>query len=256
VDARHWLEQLRGELAQQKLPPFYVERLVVELTDHLQDFQEDRMSTDARDLHGMFHSLGSPGEIAAAARDEFRKQRFCLRHPVVTFGVLPVFTLLLFWVGAIVAMVAGSEIIKWIGGESIGEMPGFAAFGMPVLALGIVTLPIMAATMWFCRIARRSHVSWKWQVLACSLIALLAFSVFGDVLVPGANRSLLHAKTIRITDPIPEQAEKYHLSFGFEVGKHPTALQLVQLLIPMLILGGALWRQSHEGPAIGKGTLA
>ena len=79
MDARHWLEQVRDKLAERELPPFYVERLVEELSDHLHDFMEDPMSTDAKDLRGLARHLGVPAELAATAASEYRKQRFSRR---------------------------------------------------------------------------------------------------------------------------------------------------------------------------------
>ena len=89
MDAQQWLNQLQAALARQKLPPFYVERLVAELSDHITDSLEDRMSTDAKDLRHFTSPLGSPTAVAAAAIGEFRKRRFSTRHPVLTFVVMP-----------------------------------------------------------------------------------------------------------------------------------------------------------------------
>ena len=83
----------RAELARRKLPPLYVERFVSELSDHLTDWREDRMSTDAKDLHGVFERLGSPGQVAASAAQEYRRARFSRRHPVLMFVVLPLVAL-------------------------------------------------------------------------------------------------------------------------------------------------------------------
>ena len=90
MDAPHWLHELRAELARRKLPPLYVERFVSEMSDHFSDCMEDRMSTDAKDLHGVFQRLGTPGDVARSAAHEFRQARFSRRHPVLMFVVLPV----------------------------------------------------------------------------------------------------------------------------------------------------------------------
>ena len=59
MDAPQWLNELRAELARHNLPPFYVERLVSELSDHFTDFMEDRMSTDAKDLRRRVPAAGN-----------------------------------------------------------------------------------------------------------------------------------------------------------------------------------------------------
>ena len=50
MDELLWLDWVRAELARRRLPPEYCRRLLVELSDHLQTYKEDR-SMDAID-HG------------------------------------------------------------------------------------------------------------------------------------------------------------------------------------------------------------
>jgi hypothetical protein len=42
-----WREELKEELVRQGLPPAYIERLVQELCDHLDDVMEESMSMEA-----------------------------------------------------------------------------------------------------------------------------------------------------------------------------------------------------------------
>ena len=105
MDAQQWLNQLQAALARQKLPPFYVERLVAELSDHITDSLEDRMSTDAKDLRHFTSPLGTPAAVAAAAIGEFRKRRFSTRHPILTFVVLPIVWPVVGWIAAVLVFV-------------------------------------------------------------------------------------------------------------------------------------------------------
>jgi hypothetical protein len=117
VDAKRWLDELRTELARRKLPRPYVERLVEELSDHYLDCMEDRMSTDANDLHGVFQRLGSPGQVAAQAAEEFRCARFSRRHPVLMFVLLPVLSPPVLWIASRVALVACRKLFGFKTGQ-------------------------------------------------------------------------------------------------------------------------------------------
>ena len=87
MDNRHWLERLREELARRRLPKSYADRLVRELSDHVQDLTEENMSTEA-----VIASLGEPELVAdAAARCRpgfFRRHRW-LRATTFVFCLCP-----------------------------------------------------------------------------------------------------------------------------------------------------------------------
>ena len=40
---QNWLEELAVELRRKKLPPGYISRLMDELSDHVQDIQEEKI---------------------------------------------------------------------------------------------------------------------------------------------------------------------------------------------------------------------
>jgi hypothetical protein len=236
VDARPWLNELRAELARRKLPPLYVERFVLELSDHFSDCMEDRMSTDAKDLHGVFQRLGSPGQVASSAAQEYRRAKFSRRHPVLMFVLLPVLSLPVLWCTSIMAVML---MVKMLGIETGNSTTAtawrVADAAMPFLVVGLMVVPVAVAAAFFCRIAARAGVSWRWSLAACCLIAVLGSAAMTQFV-------------------LPTETTKGMLTFGFRLALKPTASQALQFLAPMAICGWAMWRQvrrtgSHSQPA-------
>lgn len=225
MNAERWLLELRTELVRRKLPPLYVERMVLELGDHLSNLLEDRMSTDAKDLHGVFDRLGSPGHVAASAAREFRKARFSQRHPVLMFVLAPVLSLPLLWCASILGVLL---MVKMLGIES-GNSTTTAVWqatdaAIPYLIVALMVIPVAAAAAFFCRVAARAGVSWKWSLAACCLIAVLG------------SAAMTHFV-------LPTETSQGTLSFGLRFALWPTASQLLQFVAPLAICGWAIWRQ-------------
>ena len=101
MDVQLWLEQVRRCCRKQHLPAVYVQRLVDELADHHFDLMEDSMRMDANAskttspnlTDSTTARLGSPLDVAARAAQEYRQTRFCGRHPILAFVVLPIVSL-------------------------------------------------------------------------------------------------------------------------------------------------------------------
>jgi hypothetical protein len=235
VDAKRWLRELRAELGRRKLPPLYVERFVGELSDHVNDVLEDPMSTDAKDLHGVFDRLGAPRRVADAAAREYRQARFSGRHPVLVFVVLPILALPVLWAAAIVALVAA---IKLLGLESGRVVTSEAAWRwadavVPYVVVGLMVIPIALAAAFFCRLAARSAVSWKWCLIACVLLAVIGGMAMAQF-------------------ALPTDTSRGTLRFGFGVQMRPSASQMLQFLLPLAIGGWAIWRQTKGGSKVGR----
>jgi hypothetical protein len=226
VDAQRWLEELRAELDRRKLPPFYVERLAGELSDHLTDFLEDRMSTDAKDLRGVMGRLGAPSHVASAAAAEYRRGRFSARHPVVTFLVMPLVSLPVLWTACIAAIVATLKLLGLESGSpaSTGPLAEWAGAVMPYLVVGLLLVPAALSAAFFCRLANKAALSWKWSMATCLLLA-----VFGGLVA------------LRIV--LPRGSMQGQIAFGFSLNAHPSASQILQFLLPLVIGGLATWRR-------------
>lgn len=244
MDARQWLEQVRGELGRRKLPPFYAERLVEELSDHLTDFLEDRMSTDAKDLHGVFHRLGSPATVAATAAGEFRKQRFSRRHPVLVFVVMPIATLALLWASAIFLFASAAGIVSWLTTGREEHFPEWLVAGMPVFASAIVLAPIALTAVFFCRIAGRAAVGWKWPAGACLMLAIIGGAAFFDMKISSIDRGLIHGTQFRDVSPPPPPTGS--MMFGFGLNTRPRPWQILQFTVPLAICACFIWRQANH----------
>jgi hypothetical protein len=237
VDARPWLEQLRAELAKQHLPPLYVERLMSELSDHIFDSLEDPMSTDVKEIGHVATRLGAPERVAIAAAKEFRGARFCRRHPLVMFVVLPVFALPILWTACVIALVA---LCKWFGLETAGPGIGggvwhWATVNAPFVVLVTIAGPIGLAAWLFCRMATKAGVSWKWTLAASLILAVIGGAAMAQVVLPGAG-------------------SKGSVMLGLSLSTHPSAAQLLQFALPLAIGAWAVFRQvqaqsAARGPA-------
>ena len=230
MDAKRWLNELRAELARRKLPPLYVERLVLELSDHFSDCMEDRMSTDAKDLHGVFQRLGSPAQVATSASQEFRKARFARRHPVLMFVLLPVLSLPLLWFATVATVLLtckllGLETGKVVTTSSIWQAANAA---LPYLVVALLVVPASLAAAFFCRAAAKANVDWKWSLAASLLLAVIG-----------------GAAMMQFT--LPTEMAHGSFSFGLRLGLQPTVSQVLQFLVPFCIGGWAVWRQLRNG---------
>ncbi len=230
MDARPWLNELRAELARRKLPPLYVERFVLELSDHFSDCMEDRMSTDAKDLHGVFQRLGSPSQVASSAAQEFRRAKFSRRHPVLMFVLMPVLSLPILWFSKIALVIL---LIKTLGIEE-GKVDihstvwRSADAALPYLMVAMTAMPVAIAATCFCMLARRADVNWKWLLAACGVLAIVGCAGMAQITLPTATST-------------------GSLSFGLGYSAHPSPLQMLQFLVPLAIGGWAIWRQVSSG---------
>jgi hypothetical protein len=245
MDAQQWLNQLQAALARQNLPPFYVERLVAELSDHITDSLEDRMSTDAKDLRHFTSPLGTPAAIASAAIGEFRKRRFSSRHPILSFVVIPVLSLVLGWIAAVLLFVLGAQLVLWLNGESGGRFPQWMIVCLPVLTGAFVLAPIALVAALVCRVAGRAAIGWKWPLAACVILALVGGAALFDVKMTGVDRGVLHGTQFKNVRPQLDE-QHGHMMFGFGVNTHPHPWQVVQFSVPLAICGLFVWRQYSQ----------
>ena len=195
MNAQQWLDQFRGELDRHKLPPLYSERLLSELSDHITDFLEDPMSTEALDRPNASRTLGRPAEVAQTAASEYRQRKFLGRHPLLGFVALPIVTLPVLWAVTVFtfAMVAKLCGFGSNGTLSTAELPPWVNYSLATVVFGLVLVPIALAAWLFCYVARSSGVTTKWPLIACLILAVIGSPAFLDVALPGTNqRGLLH----------------------------------------------------------------
>jgi hypothetical protein len=160
------------------------------------------------------------------------------------FAVMPVVILPALWVAAILVFVMGTSAFEWISGGK--PDPGFVNSVLPAVVVTMILGPIALSAVLFCHLALKAGVSWKWSAVACGLLAALAFTVFGDVIAAGQNRSALHGVRITSVEPPIEANERNRLTFGLGLRTNPSVLQIAQMLIPLAVLGWAVARQSRQ----------
>jgi hypothetical protein len=179
MDSRPWHERLQSDLRRQRLPAYYIDRLVEELAEHVTDLQKEKTSMDA---HEALHKLGTTEHLAAIARQEFRRRTFAGRHPVLTFVVGPIafvpgiFLSLLFGpfivlstIDILFGFLMGNELFRpveesstlcpvWVA-KCFHEFFRFVPFAASAFAFGL----------W----GRRCEMH-RWAMLACGIVAVMA----------------------------------------------------------------------------------
>ena len=232
MDSRPWPESLRQQLQRQNLPRAYIDRLVEELSDHVLDTQLETTSMDAQNA---LERLGSTDQIAAAAHREFRRRTFAGRHPWLTFVALPVAVVPLVFVCSILGLFAVEWVViatlEWL----IEPEPRFllseatetrvAWWILAAFDCYVRFVPFAIATWMFCRWGKRCEMRW-WPLIACAIVALIA--------------GFLSTKSIPASGDEPGM-------WMVGLATHFEQRQLFQLLVPLAVAAGMLFRQAGTG---------
>ncbi len=220
MDDQPWLNRVRQRLAKHVLPPNYVERVVEELADHLDDLKEESTEADA------YSRLGSPEQVAEAAVVAYRRRNFLGRHPLaafLVFAISPVIPWLVLycaflidfdvydlnepkWISSLVLVACSAfgvtlygELALWLGiGKKwtlvscpiLGAMPALLDFGFglhPLMSLLQVATPL-AVGWWI--VKRRSDNRYGATKLLAFAISPVA-SYFLLWVMAGAAMSVL-----------------------------------------------------------------
>ncbi|MCE5302136.1 MAG: hypothetical protein LLF97_03385 [Planctomycetaceae bacterium] len=233
-----WLDEVLRRLAEHHLPATYVQRFTEELSDHLEDFQEDLM--DAKS--DVVSRLGNPATVAQAAVASYRQRSFLGRHPtasLLVFGVLPiVWTTILGLLSCflITIAIAGTDDLlqQLVLGDKTSPPGTFTLTAIRWL-FGVVSvmIPTALVSMVHCRLVERLALGRKWMVVCCFVLAILAVLPYWCVRVktgPQGDYSLLVGVGVSISGPF----SGWHFSFS--------VLQVVQLLVPLAVGGWFWWR--------------
>jgi hypothetical protein len=229
VEHQPWLDELRKEFVRRKLPPLYSQRLLADLSDHFNDFKEDRMSTDATDFESVVHQLGSPRDIGAAATAQYRRQRFSGRHPFLVFAVLPIVSLpvlfvsLLFGIGWLLYLIVPEETLAPNGVE-----PDWVPMVGQALICAFIVLPAIGLSLMLCHSARKAALGWNWPLASCMLLAVLSGTVFTKVEAKTADKPGLFL--LGVGTPCPMRTES----------------QIAQMIAPLAVGAWAISRQRSD----------
>lgn len=233
MSAPNWLEEMRAELAQRKLPAAYVARLMDELSDHFTDFLEDQMSTDALPSGSVFGSLGAPHEVARSAAQEFRRRTFSGRHPLLMFVAVPIVVLCVGFVASIFSVVGAGWVWKWFDPAMSSERLSPTAVGVVrMLCIAVLLVPAALTAALFSRLAGRAGMPRKWPIITGVLLGLLVGLAQLDV-------------------TLSTQTGKSQLMFGFGFGSSTAFFQLAKFAVPLAV---GLWIFSRR-PTAGATTL-
>jgi hypothetical protein len=150
-----WLNRVRERLARQALPSAYIRRLMEELSDHLEDFKEESMETDA------YCRLGEPEQVAEAAATAYRRRSFLGRHPTAAFLVFAISPVIaqyvLFCVGGMVLMTLRADhTLDWYENHWI-------------LSLIIVVCSTFLSIV-YGELAMRLGIGRKWMLASCAVL--------------------------------------------------------------------------------------
>ncbi len=220
MSARNWLEELRAELALRKLPAAYVARLVDELSDHVTDFLEDQMSTDALPSGSVFDRLGAPQDVAGTAVSEFRRRTFSGRHPLLMFVAVPIVVLCVGFVASMFGVIGAGWLWKWFDPAMSSERLGPAAVGVVrMLCIAVLVVPAALTAALFSWLAGRATMPRKWPIITGALLGLLVGLAQLDV-------------------SLSTQPGKSQLMFGFGFGSSTAFFHLAKFVVPLAV---GLW---------------
>ncbi len=175
-----FIEQLRRRLLDLGCPMVQVRRLAQEVADHREDLKQAALSEGVSELAAEIHAdaqLGNPLDLAERLVLALRQSSWWGRHSIMGFCLLPflavpvLWGLLLFlglWLGFALRYALDSKQLHM----SADRPDNFhhillAVHGADYIAIALVTLL-------FCWLARRTALSFKWTVTACSICSLYA----------------------------------------------------------------------------------
>ncbi|MGD9856037.1 MAG: hypothetical protein AB7U20_13920 [Planctomycetaceae bacterium] len=224
------LNDLRTTLIRRGIPPRYAQRVTAELTDHAEDLAERGDGADER--------LGDLSQLADEITHTFRRRTFAGRHPWLMFVVLP-FPLAIFACIAVLMAYFGSIMLV---AKSLGlpaDVPtGPMAAILRIVAVILPTASCAGVTWFLCRSAQRAGYRWTRAVAACLPVLLFA----------------AHTYSVFRPDPSGQSDGLYQIGFfiPFVMGNSLFAgfgwQQLLQTLVPLLVIGGMMAREARKQP--------
>jgi uncharacterized membrane protein len=182
-----FIEQLRRRLVDLGCPLVHVRRLVQEVADHREDLKQAALSEGLSGADAEARAdaqLGNPLDLAERLAMAQRQSSWWGRHFVVGFCLVPLLAVPALW-----ALLLASELslgfalgYGWDAKRLHAAVDNAVAFRHLTIGLHCADLVAIAlVTLLFCWLARRSAVSFKWTVVACSICSL--YALFGWVTV-------------------------------------------------------------------------
>ena len=174
--------------------------------------------------------------IAENAATQYRAS-WIARHPIVAFLLAPVPLVVTAWlvylaIGAVVFLVILPAVSSTLAleGKPVDEwVPGVMWFAL-AFHVGLKFVPPVIVAVVACYLVHRSGQNWRWALVACSVVGIVA-GLFSSTL------------------ELPIEAGSGRLSVGF--GLPPGIDQVGQCLLPLLVGWFLIWRYRHLWRAAG-----
>jgi hypothetical protein len=179
--SRQWLDRLETELRRRSLPAGYRARLLEELADHLSELERETTSMEAQLL--LEERIGTPEAVAVEARSEYLARTFAGRHPVLTFGLIPVLTVVVAIIATMFALGGAIWLTETLMPEFFEppESPTMLHWVAIYGAVSFVRLaPFVPVAILFARAGRRIHQP-RWGLIGCAIVAAMALLFWTQV---------------------------------------------------------------------------
>ena len=167
--------ELSEQLVRGGISPRCVVRLIAELRDHHADLTETALATGMgeEDAHRQADSLlGAQDDILSDTLARQELQSWAARWPWALYGVMPPVILVATVALTLYLVVAISQVVTLIVGES-PVVPAWVAAATDVLSLFLMYVNPVLLGAAICYIAIRRRSSWLWPVLGIALVAIL-----------------------------------------------------------------------------------
>jgi hypothetical protein len=229
------LRKLQAGLLRRGLPEDYVKRAVQELADHHADLREAQQPGMTGGEAVAWQELGDVDRLGDELVRKYHARSFAGRHPLLTFVVAPLPTILAMWSATFV----GFWLAVWGVLEAVScvvdartwadaEPPPLVEWVLMALQPALFYVPPAVVAWSFCRTARRSGRGPAWGAASCLLLALLAMFVVFDLRGPhdGQAASLMVGLW----------------SLGFSQKHLPITNQLLHMAAPLAVGMLAIWQ--------------
>ena len=182
-----FIEPLRRRLVELGCPMKQVRRLVREVADHREDLKQTAVAEglSGADAEARANALlGDPLALAEQLMTALRRSTWWGRHYVVTFSLLPLLVYPVLW--ALLLLVA--MLLEFGLGYRWDAKKIEVAVNNPVTFHHLATAfqwmdyaAIALVALFFCWLARRSAVSFKWMLTACAVCSAIAVITWGKI---------------------------------------------------------------------------
>lgn len=182
-------EVLKRELCRQGLPAHSVERLVQELTDHLDElYRNSKEAGKMNTVEDLEKRLGSAQQLATMAAREHRRSYFVGRHPLLCCLVAPIPLVLVCWTLSMLGAIGIAQALSWKLGDrlhvGVAEWPIWVVMLVSSFPYYMRFVPPVLATLLLTWQIRRAGLSLRWTLVSLILVALAAGTLVIQLRLP------------------------------------------------------------------------